>query len=66
MPGKQGQNTVIAVGHSVLNRSSQTDVGELMLRYGGGGHHAAGTCQVPHQHADRILAELIETINQNG
>jgi nanoRNase/pAp phosphatase (c-di-AMP/oligoRNAs hydrolase) len=62
LPGKQGQNTVIAVGHSILNRSCSTDVGELMLRYGGGGHFAAGTCQVPHDHAARVLAELIETI----
>ena len=66
MPGKQNQNTVIAVGHSILNRSSQTDVGELMLRYGGGGHHAAGTCQVPHQYDDRILGELIEAITEDG
>ena len=62
MPGKQGLNTVFAIGHSILNRSSSVDVGELMLRYGGGGHQAAGTCQVPHEDAERVLAELIEHI----
>jgi nanoRNase/pAp phosphatase (c-di-AMP/oligoRNAs hydrolase) len=64
--GKQRQNTVFAVGHSILNRSSSVDVGRLMLAYGGGGHHAAGTCQVAHDQADRVLGELITRITAAG
>jgi nanoRNase/pAp phosphatase (c-di-AMP/oligoRNAs hydrolase) len=60
--GRQRQNTVFAVGKSVLDRSSTVDVGELMLRYGGGGHHAAGTCQIDHADAARVQAELIAAI----
>lgn len=59
-------NTVIAVGKSVLNRTSKTNVGELMLAYGGGGHEAAGTCQVANEDAEGVLAELIEKINADG
>ena len=59
-------NTVFATGKSILNRSSKTDVGSLMLEYGGGGHHAAGTCQIDNDEADRVQAELIERINQDG
>lgn len=59
-------NTVFATGKSVLNRSSKTDVGTLMLEYGGGGHKNAGTCQVDNDEADRVQAELIERINQDG
>jgi nanoRNase/pAp phosphatase (c-di-AMP/oligoRNAs hydrolase) len=33
-----------------------------MLRYGGGGHVAAGTCQVPHSDAERVLGELVEAL----
>src|SRR6187455_1845606 len=44
--GLKQQNTVFAVGKSILDRSSRTNVGALMLEYGGGGHNAAGTCQV--------------------
>ncbi len=44
----------------------QTNVGELMLEYGGGGHEAAGTCQVDNDKAERVLAELIERINADG
>ncbi len=64
--GRQKLNCPIAVGHSVLNRSSKTDVGQLMLEYGGGGHHQVGTCQVPYEAADEVLEELIEKINADG
>jgi nanoRNase/pAp phosphatase (c-di-AMP/oligoRNAs hydrolase) len=61
--GKQRQNTVIAVGKSILNRTSTADIGALMLSYGGGGHAKAGTCQVPHHDADRVVEEVIGHLN---
>src|SRR4051794_30198321 len=64
--GLRRQNTVFATGKSILDRSSQTNVGELMLSYGGGGHEAAGTCQVENEDAPRVLQELIGTINADG
>ena len=66
MWGFQKQNTVFATGKSIFDRSSKTNVGELMLKYGGGGHQAAGTCQVEHDKADQVLEELIKQINQDG
>jgi nanoRNase/pAp phosphatase (c-di-AMP/oligoRNAs hydrolase) len=57
--GKQRQNTVIAVGKSILNRTCTADIGALMLSYGGGGHANAGTCQVPHDDANRVIEEII-------
>lgn len=64
--GFQNQNTVFAIGKSIVNRNSNTNIGELCLKYGGGGHTAAGTCQVANEDADRILEELIETITNDG
>lgn len=64
--GFKGQNIVYAVGKSIFNRTSNTDIGQLMLEYGGGGHNAAGTCQIAHEDADRVLEELIKKINQDG
>jgi nanoRNase/pAp phosphatase (c-di-AMP/oligoRNAs hydrolase) len=61
--GKQRQNTVIALGKSILNRTSTADIGALMLSYGGGGHANAGTCQVPHHDADRVVEEVIGHLN---
>jgi nanoRNase/pAp phosphatase (c-di-AMP/oligoRNAs hydrolase) len=66
MWGVKQQNTVFATGKSILDRSSKTKVGELMLQYGGGGHHAAGTCQVGNQEAAARLAEIIARINADG
>ena len=66
MWGKQQQNVAIACGKSILDRTSRTNVGELMLKYGGGGHKAAGTCQVAPDKADTTVKELIEQINADG
>src|SRR3954452_3372854 len=64
--GLRQQNTVFATGKSILDRGSRTNVGELMLSYGGGGHEAAGTCQVANEDAERVLAELMKKINADG
>ena len=64
--GLKKQNVVFATGKSILDRSSKTNVGELMLKYGGGGHQAAGTCQVETEKAEAVLAELIATITNDG
>lgn len=66
MWGLKKQNTVLATGKSILNRSSQTNIGELMLDYGGGGHEAAGTCQIENEKADDVLNVLISRINADG
>jgi len=66
MWGKQQQNVVFACGKSILDRSSKTNVGDLMLKHGGGGHVAAGTCQVETTKADEVLKDLIEAITADG
>ena len=60
--GRGKQNCPIAVGHSILNRTCKTNVGALMLKYGGGGHHQVGTCQVPYAEADKSIAELVSAM----
>ncbi|MBL0184394.1 MAG: exopolyphosphatase [Candidatus Obscuribacter sp.] len=64
--GLKQQNTVFAVGKSIVNRSSKTNIGELCLKYGGGGHENAGTCQVENDKADTVLKELVHAINTDG
>lgn len=66
MWGVQKQNTVFATGKSILNRTSKTNIGELMLKYGGGGHENAGTCQVGNDEAAARLAEIVARINADG
>ena len=64
--GKAKQNCSIAVGHSILNRTSKTKVGSLLLKYGGGGHDMVGTCQVDYDKCDQTIQELIAQINIDG
>ncbi len=64
MWGFQKQNTVLAVGKSIINRSSSANIGDLMLNYEGGGHMAAGTCQVPHNVSETVLADIVESLKE--
>jgi len=64
--GLKNQNTVFATGKSILNRTSRTNIGALMLEYGGGGHENAGTCQVENEMAEEVLGALIARINKEG
>jgi len=66
MWGLQKQNTVLATGKSILDRSSKTHVGNLMLEFGGGGHAAAGTCQIANEKADGMLQMLVQRITAEG
>lgn len=60
--GRQKQNVVYALGKSILDKSCTTNIGELMLSFGGGGHHAAGTCQIDTPDAEAALEKIIEKI----
>lgn len=64
--GRDKQNVVFTVGHSILNRTGKTNVGRLMLEYGGGGHERVGTCQVATIRLEKIKKDLIERITADG
>jgi nanoRNase/pAp phosphatase (c-di-AMP/oligoRNAs hydrolase) len=64
--GKNKQNTIFAIGKSILNRTAKIDVGALCLSYGGGGHNAAGTCQFENIKSEDKLHEIIGKINKNA
>ncbi|GAB3853876.1 hypothetical protein ACFPIJ_61620 [Dactylosporangium cerinum] len=55
---------MFAVGKSIVDRTSPVDIGSIMLGHGGGGHLAAGTCQVDNADAGRVLGELIQALAQ--
>lgn len=60
--GKGGQGCACAVGYSILNRTSNVNVGSLMLKYGGGGHKAVGTCQFSNETMDEMVPKLLDEI----
>jgi len=64
--GFKKQNVVFTVGHSIINRTSKTNIGSMMLKYGGGGHRAVGTCQIPVERWEEVRKELIDKIISDG
>ena len=61
--GFQKQNTAVMIGKSIFNKASDVDIGELCLRYGGGGHRNAGTCQLENGAVDAQLVDIISALN---
>ena len=62
MWGRERMNTVYTVGKSIFGGRSKIAVGDLMLRHGGGGHSAAGTCQGPNETAEVLKQTLIQQL----
>lgn len=61
--GFKQQNTAVMIGKSIVNKGSNVDIGELCLKYGGGGHHNAGTCQLDNDVVDKELPNIIGALN---
>ena len=61
--GFRKQNTAVMIGKSIVNKASNVDIGELCLKYGGGGHHNAGTCQLDNDVVDKQLPDIIAALN---
>jgi nanoRNase/pAp phosphatase (c-di-AMP/oligoRNAs hydrolase) len=64
--GPSHNSVIAAVGHSIFNRTCKTSVGELMSRYGGGGHQGAGTCVLPLDKAADAIDEILFELQVNG
>ncbi len=64
--GPSHTSVIAAVGHSIFNRTCKTSVGELMSRYGGGGHRGAGTCVLPLETAADAIDEILFELQANG
>src|SRR5688572_23105474 len=64
--GPRHDSVIAAVGHSIFNRTCNTSVGELMSRYGGGGHRGAGTCVLPLDRAAEAIDEILFELQANG
>lgn len=60
--GKGGAGCSAAVGYSIMNRTSKVNVGQLMLKYGGGGHRKVGTCQFTDENMDEMLPKMLEEL----
>ena len=63
--GFKKQNTAVMIGKSIINKASDANIGELCLKYGGGGHRNAGTCQIDNDKVDEALPDIIAELNRH-
>lgn len=64
--GPRDDTVIAAVGHSIFNRTCNTSVGDLMSKFGGGGHKGAGTCVLPLERAADAIDEILFELQANG
>lgn len=56
---------IISIGRSIFNKGSLVNIGELLARYGGGGHAGAGGCSMDKRDADNNIKEIINIMKSN-
>jgi hypothetical protein len=56
--------TAISVGYNIFNKTSSVNVGELLQRYGGGGHRVVGSCRVPNEKAEQAIKEIVAAVTE--
>jgi len=63
--GFKKQNTAVMIGKSIINKGSDANIGDLCLKYGGGGHKNAGTCQIDNDKVDEALPVIVAELNKD-
>ena len=63
--GFRKQNTAVMIGKSIFKDSPDVDknIAEITLKYGGGGHKNAGTCQLDNDKVDQLLPDILDFFN---
>lgn len=56
--------TAISVGYNIFNKTATINVGELLNRYGGGGHKVVGSCRVPNEKAEQAIKEIVAAVTE--
>jgi hypothetical protein len=61
----ENSKTVVKLGHSILNRGCHVNVGNLLSKFGGGGHRGAGACRIDEHKAEPAIQSILETLIAN-
>jgi hypothetical protein len=56
---------VVKLGHSIVNRGCNVNLGRLLSNYDGGGHKGAGACRLAPDQADMHIRDIINTLIEN-
>jgi hypothetical protein len=62
----EDKNTIlVSVGHSIFNRNCRVNVGDMLSRFEGGGHAAAGACSFDAGKAADYIPKIIDLLVKN-
>jgi len=62
---KDREKVIVSVGHSILNRNCNVNVGLMLSAFEGGGHRGAGGCTFHVSRADEYIQKIIDTLLEN-
>ncbi|MBU8910778.1 MAG: exopolyphosphatase [Desulfobacterales bacterium] len=63
--GPERKYVQLSIGHSIFNRQCHVNIGNLLARFGGGGHAGAGGCSLKAEIADNAIEQILEILFQN-
>lgn len=59
------EKIIVSLGKNIFNTTGRVHLGELVARFGGGGHHGAGSCSFHANEADSGIEEIIKVLKSN-
>ncbi|HEY5648555.1 MAG TPA: exopolyphosphatase [Nitrospiria bacterium] len=62
--GPQNAYVVATLGHSIFNRTSMANCGEICSRFGGGGHKGAGAVPLKGAGVEEKISEIIQLLKE--
>ncbi len=63
--GSDRKTVQVSIGQSIFNRQCNVNIGQLLSRYGGGGHAGAGGCTMELDTADQFIEEILQVMFEN-
>lgn len=64
--GPDRDSIVVSLGHSIFNRTSRANCGEIASRFGGGGHKGAAAVPLRGADIDKKIAEILHLLKTAG
>jgi nanoRNase/pAp phosphatase (c-di-AMP/oligoRNAs hydrolase) len=64
--GRGAELVSLAMGNSIINRDSMANLGSIALHFGGGGHEAVATCQIPAAEVEETLNTIVDFIHEEN
>jgi oligoribonuclease NrnB/cAMP/cGMP phosphodiesterase (DHH superfamily) len=62
---REKNKIIVSVGHSIINNTSNVNIGLMLSEYQGGGHRGAGSCSFSESMASTYIPQILSTLEKN-